>query len=131
MKLYLFIKDLLLFGVLGFIIVPIKFVFWIFSQEGKTTLANLPSYLRGGDNVSIMPGLTLLFRTILWCSVAYVSLGVFGALNAVITGDDATLQKYISHIKLENTEKSIDSDNKAAQDKADSVKESSVQLSNE
>ena len=84
MRVYSFIKDLLLFGILGFLIVPVKFIFWIFSQEGRTVLSNLPAYLKGGENVSLMPGLILLFRAVLWSAIALGSLYVFCFLSALI-----------------------------------------------
>ena len=96
MRVYSFIKDLLLFGILGFLIVPVKFIFWIFSQEGRTVLFNLPSYLKGGENVSLMPGLILLFRAVLWSAIALGSLFVFSFLAAHISGIAEITPSYIT-----------------------------------
>lgn len=77
MKIYNFIKDVLVYSVLGFILVPIKFVFWLFSPNGWNFICTLPGLLKGGSGVSLLDLLKPLARACYWLVIAVISLVVF------------------------------------------------------
>ena len=81
MRLYNLIKDLLVYGVLGFILVPIKFIFWLFSANGWNFLSSLPGLLKGGSIVSLLDLLKPLARACYWLLIAAISMAVFQELT--------------------------------------------------
>ena len=84
-QIYSIIKDLLVYSVLGFILVPIKFIFWLLTPDAWRVLSALPNLLKGGDNVSLLDALKPLGIAIFWLTIAFLSLGVFGALHVFMT----------------------------------------------
>ena len=51
MKVYNFLKDFLVYSILGFILVPLKFLFWIFSADGWFVISHLGEILQGNVKV--------------------------------------------------------------------------------
>ena len=83
-KIYSIIKDALVYSVLGFILVPIKFIFWLLTPGAWRVLSALPDLLKGGDHVNLLDGLKPLGIAFFWLAIAYLSLGVFGALTGSV-----------------------------------------------
>ena len=80
-KIYSIIKDVLVYSVLGFILIPIKFIFWLLTPDAWRVLSALPDWMKGGDHVNLLDGLKPLGIAFFWLAIAYLSLGVFGALH--------------------------------------------------
>ena len=80
-KIYSIIKDALVYSVLGFILVPIKFIFWLLTPDAWRVLGALPNLLKGGENANLLDVLKPLGIAIFWLTIACLSLGVFGALH--------------------------------------------------
>lgn len=77
MKVYNFLKDFLVYSILGFILVPVKFLFWIFSADGWFVISHLGEILQG--NVKVPNA----WKGILWILVAVVSWYVFNNLHVI------------------------------------------------
>ena len=83
-KIYSIIKDVLVYSVLGFILIPIKFIFWLLTPDAWRVLSALPDWMKGGDHVNLLDGLKPLGIAFFWLAIAYLSLGVFGALTGSV-----------------------------------------------
>lgn len=81
-KIYDIIKNVLVYSVFGFILVPIKFIFWLLTPNAWSVLGNLPRCLKGGENVSLFDALKPLGIACIWLAIAFLSLGVFGDLTS-------------------------------------------------
>ena len=78
MKVYDFIKVFLAYCLIGFVLVPLKLVFWIFSAEGWDFIANLGDILSGKKKTGF-----LFLKGAFWAIVAVASWYVFSYVHSV------------------------------------------------
>ena len=83
MRFYQFVKDFLVYSVLGFVIVPIKLIVSLMSGQGL--LANLNAicavFQPGEHSGGFVLG--IIWRVILWGTIALISLCVFSSLSQI------------------------------------------------